>query len=585
MQLLYNGLYRYESEHLDAVPDLAAAPCDIAADNVTITCTLVNTTFHDGTPMTADDVVFTYELVRRHPQACSPDGFGLGFSTCLDMLDSVSARDEHTVEFRLKAPNATFFTLILPNVMIDSRANVEASYQPLADRAANLDPDAFDGLAQQIYDDLFSEEPLCGDVDAADALLTSAGLPTYPHEQFALDGAPFDACLYSEVAAELLVGIAASLRTTGLDAISAAYHALSLNQQPVGTGPFRFTGIVDGNRASFDAFDGYHFGRPAAPGVDMLFTHDDAVIAEGLQSGAINWAPVGQNHALYSQVKNYPNLQFAEYAAEAYGLIGYNLRPGSLFADKALRSAVELCIDKPATVEAATSGNGDVIYSPIDPISWAFQPDLRHSERDVSAAKALIESDGWSLGEDGIYVRNGKRLSANIVAPTSDAPRTHFLDLVKDQVKDCGIEVNPILADQDTVLGPVLTYPHLIPGTDQPVDGVSIYFAHGFDPDDPSWSSQNVSSEENPRGYNFMGFSDPEVDRLLAEGRATYDQRERARIYRQFQEVLAAEQPVLFTWGVRTTEALDRRMRLTDGPVDLGSRMWWWELEKLTLAP
>ena len=243
-----------------------------------------------------------------------------------------TAKDERTVEFRLKTPDATFFTLVLPNVMIDSKANVEAAYKPLADRAASLDPNAFDDLAQQIYDDLGSDAPKCGSTDAADELLTSAGLPTYPREQFALDGAPFDACLYSEFVAERLVGVAASLRTTGLDAISAAYHALAINQHPVGTGPFRFVRIEDGNRAVFDAFDGYHFGRPAAAGVDMLITHDTEVIAQGLESGAIDWAPLSK--PLYRQFRDDPDLQLTEYPAEAYGLIGYNLRPGALFADQ-----------------------------------------------------------------------------------------------------------------------------------------------------------------------------------------------------------------------------------------------------------
>jgi len=82
-----------------------------------------------------------------------------------------------------------------------------------------------------------------------------------------------------------------------------------------------------------------------------------------------------------------------------------------------------------------------------------------------------------------------------------------------------------------------------------------------------------------------MGFADPEVDDLLAQGIATYEQRERARIYRQLQEVLAREQPVLFAWGNRTNEALNSNVHLTDGPINLGSRMWWWQLEKLSLAP
>jgi ABC-type transport system substrate-binding protein len=590
VQLAYNGLYRY-NETLDAVPDLAAAPCDIAADQVTITCALVNTTFHDGTPLTARDVAFTYELVRRHPRC------GLGLSTCLDMLESVSAKDEHTVEFRLKAPNATFFTLALPNVMIDSEANVRASYQALADKASSLDPADYEALAAQILEAVHptppdpsatppAETPGPPDCDtfvaSADELLISAGLEVPPHDGFEFGGG-FDACLYAEYVSGRLAAVAASLRTSGLDAISVAYPALSLNQHPIGTGPFRFTGVIEGNRGQYEAFDGYHFGRPAADRVEILFTHDQAVITGGLQSGAIDWAPLSPD--LYQQVRDIPNLQFAGYPAEAYTLIGYNLRPGALFADHDLRSALELCIDKPATVAAATKGEGDVIYSPIDPISWAFEPDLRHSVRDVPGAKALIESAGWTMGADGVYAREGRRLSADIVVPASDPVRTTFLDRVAEQAKDCGFEINALKLDSDTVLGPVLTYPHLVPGTNKPVDGVLITFAHGFDPDDPSWDSKNVSSADNPAGFNFMGFADPEVDDLLAQGIATYDQRDRARIYRQFQEVLAREQPVLFAWGNRTREAIDSHIRLTDGRINLSSRMWWWQLEKLTLTP
>jgi ABC-type transport system substrate-binding protein len=80
-----------------------------------------------------------------------------------------------------------------------------------------------------------------------------------------------------------------------------------------------------------------------------------------------------------------------------------------------------------------------------------------------------------------------------------------------------------------------------------------------------------------------MGFSNPRVDQLLDDGIATYDQRERARIYRELQQVLADEQPVLFAWGQRAQEAMDSRLRLTDGPLDLRTRMWWWQLEKLVL--
>ena len=60
---------------------------------------------------------------------------------------------------------------------------------------------------------------------------------------------------------------------------------------------------------------------------------------------------------------------------------------------------------------------------------------------------------------------------------------------------------------------------------------------------------------------------------------------EMMRLHEPIQEVLAREQPVLFTWGNRLHEAIGSHLQMTDGPINLRSRMWWWQLEKLTLAP
>ncbi|ALJ20137.1 ABC transporter substrate-binding protein [Microbacterium sp. No. 7] len=52
--------------------------------------------FHDGSPLTADDVVFTYETVLA-----TPDADNLGY---MGMLESVSSPDESTVVFHLDSP-------------------------------------------------------------------------------------------------------------------------------------------------------------------------------------------------------------------------------------------------------------------------------------------------------------------------------------------------------------------------------------------------------------------------------------------------------------------------------------------------
>jgi ABC-type transport system substrate-binding protein len=579
MQLVYNALYRYD-DSLAPVPDLAAEPCEVAADQVTITCRLVEATFHNGTPLTADDVAYTFELGRRHPDCLWAFGECYG-----EVLESVTTLDERTVEFRLSAPDATFLTLVLPSVAIDSRAVIEAAYAPLAERAPTLDAAEYKAAADAIFGQLASDAPDCETPLArAEALLQAAAVEPLPRDQFNQAGDVFDACMYAEWSAVLLEDLARSLEATGLDAIALAYQALSFNRAPVGTGPWRFVRVEDGSRAIFEAFEAYHRGPPATPRIEIRVIRDWAAAPDAMRSGELHWLTIPLlAPELYEELRGEADLQFAIFPAPAYFMLAYNLREGMLFSDPNLRAAVELCIDKPATVDAATDGRGDVLYSPIDPISWAYQPDLPRPERDVDAARRLIEASGWTSGNDGIYTRDGRRLATDVFTSGDDAQRVEFMDLVAEQVLDCGIELTVIPADTDTVLGPLGTYPHIPGGYEEPFEAVFLGWTHGIDPHDELWHSRTASSAERPQAFNFMGFSNPRVDELLDQGIATYDRRERARIYRELQELLAEEHPVLFGWAAGIQEALDARIGLTDGELNLSSRQWFWQLEKLVL--
>lgn len=577
-QLVYNGLYRYD-DSLAPVPDLAAEPCEVQPDQVTIICRIVEATFHNGTPLTADDVAFTFELGRRRPDCL------FAYGDCFDqMLTSATAVDERTVEFRLTEPNASFLTLVLPGVLIDSREVVEEAYAPLAERAPGLDAADYQQAADTIFAELFeSDAPDCEPPLAdAEALLQAAGIEPLPRDQFLIVEGQFDACIYAEWTAVLLEDLAASLGTTGLDAIALAYRALSFNRSPVGTGPWRFISIEGGTRVTLEGFASYHRGPPATPSIEVRVIRDPTALRDGLLSGELDWVPLPAPD-LYAAVEGESNLQFVAFPDATYFMLAYNLRDGMLFAEHDLRAAVELCIDKPATVEAATDGTGDVLYSPVEPVSWAFQADLPRPERDVAEARRLIESGGWAEGDDGIYQRDGVRLATDVYVRADDAQRVAFMDLVAEQVLDCGIEFTVIPADLETVLGPLQEYPHVPGGYEQPFEAIFLGWGHGFDPHDLLFHSSSVTSPEQPVAPNFMGFSNPEVDALLDEGIATYDQRERARIYREFQQVLAEERPVLFGWALRIHEALDARLGLTEGEPNLSSRQWFWELEKLVL--
>lgn len=105
-QFLFSGLIRYDDRG-EAIPDIATAIPSranggISADGKTITYHLRSgATFSDGHPLTAEDVVFTWQQVMN-PKNNVPYHFPN------DQAVSVVAKDAHTLVVRLREPSAPF---------------------------------------------------------------------------------------------------------------------------------------------------------------------------------------------------------------------------------------------------------------------------------------------------------------------------------------------------------------------------------------------------------------------------------------------------------------------------------------------
>lgn len=96
--LIYSGLMR-KTDTGEFIPDLAEK-YEISADGLTYTFTLRDASFQDGSPLTANDVLYTINTIKdpliKSPKKANWDGV------------SISSPDEHTVVFTLKQKYATF---------------------------------------------------------------------------------------------------------------------------------------------------------------------------------------------------------------------------------------------------------------------------------------------------------------------------------------------------------------------------------------------------------------------------------------------------------------------------------------------
>jgi oligopeptide transport system substrate-binding protein len=133
-KLVFSGLVSFDTK-LNLTPDLAES-WDVSADGMTYTFHLrKNAKFHDGRPVTAQDVIYSWE------RAASPD---LASETALTYLGDIvgikeiaegsskhapglAAVDDHTLQVTIDAPKPYFlYKLTYPTAFVVDKANVES---------------------------------------------------------------------------------------------------------------------------------------------------------------------------------------------------------------------------------------------------------------------------------------------------------------------------------------------------------------------------------------------------------------------------------------------------------------------------
>lgn len=571
----YSALFRFDGRY-NPVPDLAAGPCVPQADARVIRCRLVETTFHDGSPLTAEDVAYSERLFDAV----------LGASGSFDEVRVIDCR---TVEFVLSQPDATFVTTMLAAWPIFSKSNVEVFYADFRERSRGLTGKSVQGLVDAINEDLDADPPDCTSrLGEADGLLATFGVHLY-REDYRQANGTFDPCAYLAAANGRFPYLVQALDSNGLEAVMGAVIGFLAPFRPlVGTGPYRYVSQT-ADRVHLEAFTGYHGGPATTRYLDFVPARADG---SDLEAGTLDVIQGAELGTAFQATAASQRLRVALPPAQTiFGLL-FNVRPGQLFADVSLRRAVQRCIDLPQVVDAATGGRGNPLSAPVLPGTWAAA-DLPILPRDVPAARQLIEDAGWRSGPDGVYAKGGVRLSAHILVRADDPvpARARAAEMIAFQARDCGMALDLLPRAWSDIQTMMADYPHDVPGTKTPFD---LYMWGGAlagpDPDMglSGFASSSVTdaqhSNENGDHPNIGGYKDPVFDRLVEAARATYDVAERARLSVQAQQELAAMQPVLWLWSGTAYDAVRSAVATVDGPLDLTAPNWAWQPERWIVA-
>lgn len=324
-----------------------------------------------------------------------------------------------------------------------------------------------------------------------------------------------------------------------------------INRNPIGTGPYKLKEWVTGQKIALEAFDDYFEKRPNIDKFIARIIPDTATMFLELKFGGIDFMgltpPQYKLQANTEIFKKY--FQKFRYPSFGYTYLGYNLL-NPLFSDKRVRQAITYAINKKEIIAGVLLGFGAPCTGPFPPESWAYNPEAKDYEYNPEKAIQLLSEAGWKKNSEGLLQKNGKPFSFTVLVNQGNEARLKTAQIIKEQLKKLGIDMNIKVLEWQAMLHEFIHKKRF--------EAVIMGWGLSRDPDIYDiWHSSKTKEGE----FNFISYKNEEVDRLLIQGRQTFDIGKRKKIYYKIHDILAEEQPTTFLYVPDALPVLHKRFK------------------------
>jgi len=243
------------------------------------------------------------------------------------------------------------------------------------------------------------------------------------------------------------------------------------------------------------------------------------------------------------------NYRKFRYPANAFTYMGYNLK-SPLFANKKVRQAFAYAIDRQSIIDGVLMGIGRPCTGPFSYVSWAYNRSVQPYPYDPERAKRMLEEAGWKdVNGDGILEKDGRPFHFTILTNQGNGERIRASEIIQQNFKKVGIDAKIRVMEWQAFLEQIDKHSF---------DAIILGWSMSRDPDlYDIWHSSKTGKGE----YNFIGYNNPEVDRLLVQGRRVFGVEERKKIYYRIHEILADEQPYAFLYVPDATPIVHKRFK------------------------
>ena len=450
---IFNSLIKYD-EKLNHAPELAKKWV-ISPDQKTITFTLKdNLVWADGTPLTSEDVLFTWQLVTD-PNTRTP------YASDYLLVKKASAPDKNTFE-----------------------VTYEETYAPAIDTWASL---------HILPKHLLKDEDINN---------------TY------------------------------------------------FSRKPTGSSYYQLNKWVSGQQVSLKSNTNSSQGLPQIEQLISRIIPDTSsqfleLTADNIDLMSIN--PIQYQRVFPARKDMLEKINLYKELGNGYTYLGFNLKKAP-FNDVNVRQAINYAIDKDEVIKGVLLGLGEPIASPYKPGTRWNNPNLQPYPYSPKKALDLLKKAGYEKNEDGYFEKNGKVLAFEILT-NQNKQREMTAVLVQRRLKEIGIEVTIRVLEWASFINQYIRTGDF--------NAVVLGWSLSLDPDQFNiWHS----SQQGPGQFNFIGYENSQVDKLLELGRKELDANKREKIYHKFSEHLLNDSPIVYLYAGYGLSAVNKRVQGIKNP-------------------
>ena len=222
-----------------------------------------------------------------------------------------------------------------------------------------------------------------------------------------------------------------------------------------------------------------------------------------------------------------------QYTSNQYDFIAFNFNK-ELFQDKSLRQAVAYALPKESLMESVYLNYGVMTNTPINPKSWLYEENVALYNYNPGMASTFLKNSGWADAD-----KNG-RLEKNVNGVTQSLKAT----ILVNKENTGRLQIASKLKEELTAIGFDITIDK------QPFAAYQEKFINGqYDIVVGGWKCSEVTDLTPFFGtegsLNYIGYSNAEVDQLLAAAKSAIGEGPTLLAYSSLQKKLAEELPYI----------------------------------------